>query len=143
MQIVFKNKYLIYRNWAGIRAGTSRICSNIILTSKQPSKVKFWTSILNFDPPTPSKIYFSSTTPFFHPKFSIPYCRKGSYGPYEPFWFSAKNRRDLVKRYQNEDFDGKLQAKVKVLLKIKMVRMIHTDIFYRMDLQSCGPKSEF
>ena len=47
-------------------------------------------------------------TPFFHPKFLFPYCRKGSYGPYGPFWCSAKNRRDLVARYQNDDFDGKV-----------------------------------
>ena len=85
-------------------AGTPRIFLNIILTSKQPSKVQFWISILNFQLLNPLKFYFSSITPFFLPKFSNPYCRKGSYGPYGPFWFSAKNRRDLVKRYQNEKF---------------------------------------
>ena len=50
--------------------------------------------------------YFSSITPFFLPKFSNPYCRTSSYGPYGPFWFSAKSRRDWVKRYQNEDCVG-------------------------------------
>ena len=57
---------------------------------------------------TPLKFQLSSITPLFHPKISNPYCRKGSYGPYGPFWFSAKNRRDLVKRYQNENFGGKV-----------------------------------
>ena len=52
--------------------------------------------------------YFSSITSFFRPKFSNPYCRKGSYGPYGPFLFSAKIRRDLAKRYQNDNVGGKV-----------------------------------
>ena len=36
------------------------------------------------------KNQFSSITPFLDHIFSIPYCRKGSYGPYGPFWFSVK-----------------------------------------------------
>ena len=30
-----------------------------------------------------------------------------------------------------------------VLLKTKMVRMVHVNIFYRMDLQICDSKNEF
>ena len=39
--------------------------------------------------------------------------------------------------------DGKLQVKVKKILKPQMVRMVHMNIFYRMDLKICGPKNEF
>ena len=45
-----KNNIILHGNWAGIRAGTSRIFFSIILVSKQPSKVKFWTSKLTFGP---------------------------------------------------------------------------------------------
>ena len=39
--------------------------------------------------------------------------------------------------------DGKLQVKVKKILKPKMVRMVHMNIFYRIDLKICDSKSEF
>ena len=42
---IIENKIFLYGNWARMRAGTSRIFFNIILVSKQPSKVQFWTSI--------------------------------------------------------------------------------------------------
>ena len=67
----------------------SRIFLKVILVWKQPWKVNFWTWKLNFNCSTPLNFHFSSITPSFHPKFSNPYCRKGSYGPYGPFWFSA------------------------------------------------------
>ena len=35
------------------------------------------------------------------------------------------------------------RSKSKKILKPKMVRMVHMNIFYRIDLKICGPKSEF
>ena len=42
----------------------------------------------------------SSITHFLSHKIEDPSCRICSYGPQGPFWFSVKNRRDMVKRYQ-------------------------------------------
>ena len=91
---LLENNIILYGNWAGIRSGTSRIFLNIILVSKQPSKVQFRISNLNFQFLNPFKILLFLITPCFHPKFSNPYCRKGSYGPYGPLWFSAKHYFD-------------------------------------------------
>ena len=54
--------------------------------------------------PTPQKLQFSSITPCFHPKFPNPYCRKGSYGPYGPFWLSVKMWTWSVKSIENQLF---------------------------------------
>ena len=48
---IIENIDCICGNWVGTRAGTSRILFNVNLSSKQPSKVQFWTSILNFGHP--------------------------------------------------------------------------------------------
>ena len=53
------NERNVYANEAGKRAGTPRILVNVIVTSKQPSKVQIWTPILNFRPPHLSKISVS------------------------------------------------------------------------------------
>ena len=51
-----ENNYFLYGNWAGIRADGVRIFLEIILVSKQPSKVRLWTSKLIFQFLDPSKI---------------------------------------------------------------------------------------
>ena len=45
---------------------------------------------------------FSSITHFLSHNIEDPSCRICSYGPHGPFWFSVKNRRDMVKRYQKK-----------------------------------------
>ena len=62
---------------------------------------EFWTA-------RPLKFQCSSITPVWDHNFSIPYCRKGFYGQYGPFWFSAKNHRCMVKRYQNANVGEQL-----------------------------------
>ena len=46
---------------------------------------------------------------------------------------TPKNIELLMEIYNRNDF----------LPKTKMVRMVHMNIFYRMDLEFCDPKSEF
>ena len=79
--------------------------------------------------PPPWKFQFSSITPFLGPKSSNPYCRKGSYGPYGPFWFSAKNRRDLVQRYQNGIFWEKY-----IFHFIRKINLFHGGNFLKRSL---------
>ena len=50
---------------------------------------------------------FSSKSHFLDHIFQDPSCRICSYGPHGPFWFSVKNRRDMVKRYQKKNFGEK------------------------------------
>ena len=49
---------------------------------------------------------FSSKTHFLDHNFQDPSCRICSYGPHGPFWFSVKNRPDMVKRYPKHNFWG-------------------------------------
>ena len=70
------------------------------MTKSLHFEIQNW--ILNFG--TPLKFHFSPITPFFHPKFSNPYCRKSSYGPYGPFWFSAKKWFWSVKNNRESTF---------------------------------------
>ena len=44
---------------------------------------------------------------------------------------------------QNSFFGNVLPYQGDFLLKTKMVRVVHMNIFYRMDLEFCDPKSEF
>ena len=89
-ELIENNVISYYGNWAGIRAGTSRtVLDTSILSWTQPSKIKYWTFILIVRSSTPLKILFFQNF-LFHPKFSNPYCRKGSSGPYGPFWLSAR-----------------------------------------------------
>ena len=81
--------------WSIETFSTIRIWKVVIEKGSYDGKLKFSRGL---------KIKCSSITPFLDHKNSIPYCRTCSYGPYGPFWFSAKNRRDLVKRYQNLNF---------------------------------------
>ena len=48
---------------------------------------------------------FPSKPHFLSHKFGDPSCRKCSYGPHGPCWFSVKNRRDMEKRYQKHIFE--------------------------------------
>ena len=87
----------IYGNWARMRPGTSGILLNIILIlKKQTKKSGFGPQTWIFNSDTPLTVYFSSITHFLYPLFSNPHCRKGSYGPYGPCWFSAENHRHLL-----------------------------------------------
>ena len=43
---------------------------------------------------------------------------------------------------KNPEFDANLPIKTHFLPKTKMVRMVHMNIFYRMDLEICDLKSE-
>ena len=45
---VIENDFFIYGNWAGMTAGACRVSLNIMLVSKQPSKIQCWTSNMIF-----------------------------------------------------------------------------------------------
>ena len=81
-----KNRYVIL-TW---RDGSNEMVRSSRFRSRWRNQyiLNFENWIFNFG--TPLKFLFSSTTTFFYPKFSNPYCRKGSHGPYGAFWFSAK-----------------------------------------------------
>ena len=69
-----------------------------------PQKSNFGSQNMIFNLLTPLMFQFSSMTHFVHNSFSIPYCRKGSYGPYGLFWFSAKTTRHNVKLYKKREW---------------------------------------
>ena len=85
----------------------SRIFLNVILVLGITSEINFgshnWNVHVFFDLPI---FQFSSKTNVLDHKFEDPSCRICSYGPHGPFWFSVKNRRDMVRRYQ-ENILGK------------------------------------
>ena len=43
---------------------------------------------------------------------------------------------------KKSDFDGKNQVNVKKMMKPKMVRMVHRNILYSVDLEICREKNE-
>ena len=86
-----ENICFIYGNRTGTRAGAPRIFQISFWPQNNPQKSNFgpqnW--IAKFS--TLLKCCFSFNTPVSHAKFSTPYCRKDSYGPWGSFWFSAKH----------------------------------------------------
>ena len=88
---LIENNIILYGNWAGIKAGTSRFVIISFWPQNNPQKSNFGPQSSIFNCSTPLKFYFFFINPLFSPKFPDPYCRKGSYGPYGPFWFSAKS----------------------------------------------------
>ena len=65
---------------------------------------------INFGPQNWIFIFFenlkfqcSSKTQILSHKFQDPSCRKCSYGPHGPLWFSVKIRLDMEKRYQKNE----------------------------------------
>ena len=61
---------------------------------------------------------FSSITHFLSHKFQDPSCRKHSYGPYGPFWFSGKKRPDMEKRYQKNENGGKPNFEISLKMNL-------------------------
>ena len=60
--------------------------------------------------------------------------------PYEITLFYRNLKKLLF--LKKSDFDGKNQVKVKKMMKPKMVRMVHRNILYSVDLEICREKSE-
>ena len=56
-----------------------------------------------------------------------------------PFFTEISKSDFFMKK---SDFDGRNQIKVKKMMKPKMVRMVHRNILYSVDLEICREKSE-
>ena len=60
--------------------------------------------------------------------------------PYEFAFFLQKPEKVTFFK-KKLDFDEKNQVKVKKMMKPKMVRMVHRNILYEVDLEICDSKS--